>query len=207
VEKRAFHLTIEEAFAMKRFVGLLGLVLAVSLSAAAQDEPKAVVFGGYSYLRFNPGNGAQGVNFNGGVGSLAYNLTNHIGVVGEFAGYHNGNVQGSGVSVNALTYLFGPKISMTSGKITPFAQVLFGGARGSASATVDSVSVSVSENAFAVAAGGGLDYNATRHIGVRLGQIEYLMTRFNNTTVNGIGNGGTGTQNNFRYSAGVVFRF
>ncbi|MGA8767592.1 MAG: hypothetical protein WB559_11270, partial [Candidatus Acidiferrales bacterium] len=57
-------------------------------------------------------------------------------------------------------------------------------------------SVSGSENAFAMTAGGGVDWNATTHIGIRLIQAEYLMTRF-----------ASETQNNARISAGVVFRF
>jgi uncharacterized hydantoinase/oxoprolinase family protein len=47
-----------------------------------------------------------------------------------------------------------------------------------------------------MALGGGLDWNATPHIGVRLIQAEYLMTQFGSTTQNGV-----------RISAGVVFRF
>jgi len=193
----------------------MGLLFLVSVSASAQDNPKVDIFGGYSYLRYSPnaGTGApSSVNFNGGVGSISYNLNNWIGGVAEVAGYHAGtiNVNGTavpGASANAVTYLFGPKIYVTKGKLTPFGQVLFGGVHGSLTESVSNVSATVSDNAFATAFGGGLDYNATRHISVRLGQIEYLMTRFSNTTGNGIGSGGTGTQNNLRYSAGVVFRF
>ncbi|MGD0955489.1 MAG: hypothetical protein ABR953_01490 [Candidatus Acidiferrales bacterium] len=50
-----------------------------------------------------------------------------------------------------------------------------------------------------MALGGGLDWNATEHIGVRLIQAEYLLTTFND----GVNN----RQNNARVSAGVVFRF
>jgi hypothetical protein len=56
-----------------------------------------------------------------------------------------------------------------------------------------------SEDAFATALGGGLDWNATPHIGVRLIQAEYLMTKFTD--------GLNDRQNNARISAGVVFRF
>ena len=45
-------------------------------------------------------------------------------------------------------------------------------------------------------AGGGVDWNATTHIGIRLIQAEYLMTRFFSET-----------QNNVRVSTGVVFRW
>jgi hypothetical protein len=44
-----------------------------------------------------------------------------------------------------------------------------------------------------------LDWNATPHIGVRLIQAEYLMTKFTD--------GLNDRQNNARISAGVVFRF
>ncbi len=63
---------------------------------------------------------ARALNFNGGIGSVAYNVTNMIGVVGEFAGYHNGNVYGSGASVNTETYLIAaPKVYKSMGKINP----------------------------------------------------------------------------------------
>ena len=56
-----------------------------------------------------------------------------------------------------------------------------------------------SENAFAMTVGGGVDWNATPHLGIRLVQAEYLLTKFND----GINN----RQNDARISTGVVFRF
>jgi hypothetical protein len=183
----------------------------VSLSASAQDNSKVDLFGGYSYLMFRPNatGVASKINFNGGIGSLSYNLNDWLAGVAEFGGYHAGTINSNtgvpfaGASVNALSYLFGPKIYMSKGKITPFAQVLFGGVHAMPSGFG---STAVNQNAFGLALGGGLDWNASPHFAVRLGQIEYLMTRFSNVN-NGIGTGGTGTQNNFRYSAGVVFKF
>jgi opacity protein-like surface antigen len=149
------------------------------------------------------------VNFNGGSGSIAYNLTPMIGIVGDIGGYHYNQ---SGGDVNVVSYLFGPKIAMRRGPITPFAQALFGGAHGTISANNSCPGArvrpdatfsgcgSTSENAFAMALGGGVDWNTTDHIGIRLIQAEYLLTRF------GFG-GPTYSQNNARISAGVVFRF
>jgi opacity protein-like surface antigen len=195
---------------MKRWALLCGVLLLFVGVASAQgtDSPKVEVFGGYSYVRFNPGYNAPGVNFNGGSGSVSYNLTPMIGIVGDFGGYHYS--QGGG-DVNVVSYLFGPKIAMRRGPITPFAQALFGGAHGSINAgacsgarvrpdTTFSGCGTTSENAFAMALGGGVDWNATEHIGVRLIQAEYLLTRF------GFG-GPTYSQNNARISAGVVFRW
>jgi opacity protein-like surface antigen len=195
---------------MKRLALLCGAMLLFAGLASAQDEaPKLEAFGGYSYLRVNPGDGVTGSNFNGGSGSLAYNLTPMFGVVADFGGYHWSN---SGADGTAVTYLFGPKVALRHGPITPFAQALFGGVHGSGSffnicedARVhregNGCTVSGSENAFAMAIGGGVDWNATPHIGVRLIQAEYLFTGFDE------GPGNPGHQNNVRISTGVVFRF
>jgi opacity protein-like surface antigen len=101
--------------------------------------------------------------------------------------------------------LFGPKVALRHGPITPFVQTLFGGAHASASVSCDDARVkpqisvgcgSVGENSFAMTVGGGLDWNATPHIGVRLIQAEHFMTNFASVRENGA-----------RISAGVVFRF
>jgi opacity protein-like surface antigen len=91
-----------------------------------------------------------------------------------------------------VTYLFGPKVSMRRGPVTPFAQALFGGAHLSGGG--------ISSNGFAMTLGGGVDWNATPHIAIRLVQAEYLMTRFSEID-------GNNQQNNARISTGVVFRW
>ena len=196
---------------MKKLALLCGAMLLFAGLASAQDSPKVEAFGGYSYLRVNAGDGAPGANFNGGSGSLAYNFTPMLGVVADFGGYHWSQDGGDGT---AVTYLFGPKVALRHGPITPFAQALFGGAHGSGNffEICDTARIhreggpgceeSGSENAFAFTLGGGVDWNATPHIGIRLIQAEYLFTKFNE--------GGDGLpchQNNARISAGVVFRW
>lgn len=188
---------------MKRLALLCGAMLLFAGLASAQDSPKVEAFGGYSYLRVNPGFGAPGVNFNGGSGSLAYNFTPMLGVVADFGGYHWSQ---DGGDATVVSYLFGPKVALRHGPITPYAQALFGGAHGSGNFfdVCDDVRVrpqggcieSGSENAFSMALGGGVDWNATPHIGIRLVQAEYLMTRFFSNT-----------QNNVRISTGVVLRW
>jgi outer membrane immunogenic protein len=197
---------------MNRLVVLCGALLLFAGIASAQDEfPKFEAFGGYSYLRVNPGDDIGGLNFNGGSGSIDYNLTHMLGVVADFGGYHwNGSGDFEGVDATTVTYLFGPKVALRHGPITPFVQALFGGAHISGTLLNDCDSARVrregvpcdengSQNAFALTVGGGLDWNATSHIGVRLIQAEYLFTKFNVNVNN--------SQNNARISAGVVFRF
>jgi len=162
---------------MRKTLILFALILLISGVAMAQDSPRAEVAGLYSYIRFS-----GGINCNGGGGSVAYNLNSWIGVVGQVGGCH---FSGG----NAISYLFGPKLSYRSaGRFDPFAQVLFGGARFSATG--------FSSNAFAMTAGGGLDIKVSDHFAIRVAQVDYLMTRFAGTR-----------QNNFQYSGGVVFRF
>lgn len=165
---------------------MCGAMLLFAAVASAQDNPKAEVFGGYSYLRVNPGSGISGQNFNGGSGSVSFNPNSWLGIVADVGVYH---ASIGGVGFNVVSYTFGPKLAYRKNdKVTPFAQVLFGGARISASGG--------SENGFAMALGGGFDWNATEHLGIRLIQGEYVMTRFSSDT-----------QNNARISAGVVFRW
>lgn len=191
---------------MKRLALLCGAMLLFAGLASAQDSPKIEAFGGYSYLRANAD--GVGYNFNGGSGSLAYNLTPWLGVVGDFGGYHwSGSGDFAGEDSTVVTYLFGPKVSFRRGPITPFAQVLLGGAHISASDNecedvrihgngTSCGSTSGSQSGFSMALGGGLDWNATSHIGIRLIQAEYLLTRFDSQS-----------QNNARISTGVVIRF
>ncbi len=155
-------------------LGVLPLLLLAVSALRAQETPKAELFAGYSYLR------AEGLNFNGGSGSIAGNVTPWLGLVFDFGG-----VTRSGATV--YTYMAGPKLSYRKDKFTVFAQTLFGGAH---------VTNSGSDNSFAMTAGGGLDVNVHHNIAIRLVQAEYLMTRFASTT-----------QNNARISAGIVFRF
>jgi hypothetical protein len=57
------------------------------------------------------------------------------------------------------------------------------------------VSVSGTDNAFASALGGGVEYGVSKHVGV-ITSADYLMTRHLSAT-----------QNNLRVSAGLSFRF
>jgi opacity protein-like surface antigen len=161
-------------------------MLTFVLPAEAQDEtPKAELYVGYNYVRVNAS--GTSFNFNGGSGQFAYNVNTWLGVVGDFGGYYTGDGFHGGI----LSYVFGPRINLRRlGRMTPFAQVLFGGAR-----SIDNSP----QNAFAMTAGGGVDFKVSEHLAIRPVQAEYFLTKFTD--------GASNHQNNFRYSAGVVFRF
>lgn len=182
---------------MRKILYVLGLVCLASVSAAAQGNSKVDLFAGYTYIHTSPGVGISAFNANGGVGSVAWNVTSWGSVVAEVGGVHASTIGNASVDATATTFLAGPKISFFhSSKFSPFAQVLVGVVRSDAG-----FNQTTSTNyTFAMSPGAGLDWNATRHFGIRLGQVDYLLTRMPTSTsqVN---------WNNFRYSAGVVFRF
>jgi hypothetical protein len=185
---------------MKRW-GLLcaGILLFAGL-ASAQDTPKIETFLGYSYVYSSIGGtpipGFRGTNFDiGGNGSVAFNFNKWFGVVGDFGGYHTGNLGSvTHVSANVFSYQGGPKFSYRTDKTTLFAQALFGGAHASLLGT--------GVNSFAMNLGGGVDVNVNERFAIRVAQVEYSLTRFN---FFGLLN--PASQNNLRYSAGVVIKF
>ena len=182
---------------MRKIFYLLGLMCLFSLSAAAQGNSKIDLFGGYSYVHTGPGIALSSFNANGGVGSVAFNLNSWGSLVAEVGGIHVSKINGLDVDANAETFMAGPKISLfRSSELTPFAQVLAGFAHTNAAFNKTSSSF----NGFALSPGVGLDWNVTHHVGLRLGQLDYLLTRMP-TSTNQV------NWNNFRYSAGVVFRF
>jgi len=87
--------------------------------------------------------------------------------------------------------MFGPQVSVPIGKFSPFAHALLGAAH--VSDTGDNISTSDTSLAYAI--GGGLDYKLIKIIAWRL-QGDELHTRFFGST-----------QDHFRFSTGVVFRF
>ena len=175
----------------------------------AQNKPKAEVFGGYSYLHTR--DDGFSTNFNGASGSVAINANEWFGVVGDFGYYHASPDVSSitvllpgvnaSASLNTFSFLFGPKITMRGHeKFTPFAQALLGGARQKTTLDVTGFgSTSSSETAFAMALGGGFDVKVAKSVAIRLVQVEYVLTKFND--------GDNNRQNSVRISTGLVFRF
>src|SRR5262249_1594030 len=168
-------------------------------AAFAQETPKVDIFAGYSYVRDNPStSGVSGFNLHGGSASVAYNANNWLSAVADFGGYHANNILGSGIDGTISTYPFGPRISYRRHeRITPFAQTLFGVAHASGSG----FGVSGTSNAFAATFSGGVDVKLSHRFSFRPAQVEYLLTRFPETTSN------RETQNNLRVSTGFVFHF
>lgn len=124
-------------------------------------------------------------------------VLNHFSGVFELGGNHASNIHGNGLDLSLVTYLVGPRYSRNVGpKLTPFAQVLFGGVHGFDSIFPRRNEVTSSGNSFALSAGGGVDLAVSKRFSVRLFQIDFLKTALPNGESNG--------QNNLRVSAGLV---
>jgi outer membrane protein OmpA-like peptidoglycan-associated protein len=212
---------------MKRRIALaLGIFSLCGAAAFAQDSPpKVEVSLDYSYVHANPQNNSVIPTFslNGGGGAIAYYFSKYIGIEGEFEGYgsytHNFNITNTticpvgpcraSVQGNLFTYNVGPIVKFRTKHLEPFVEAMFGGAhsnfygnlfKGCTNCVV--ASSSPSNNAFDFIIGGGIDIPLGKHIAFRPVQVDYLLTRFGNAFT-----GGNNNQSNFRYQAGVVFRF
>lgn len=210
---------------MRKFGILLSVILCLPLALAAQNggampagsenATRAVVFGGYSYLR----NGSNG--FNGWEGQGTFNFNRYFGVTADVSGSILSPFSFSTSGFSASTYqhvtnyLFGPTVTAGFGRSAVFAHALFGAAHSSLGAGVNvpvigGISTGLtSANAFAMAFGGGIDIGMTRHFAIRAVQVDYIRTQFSATDalLTGLSSSLGNRQNSFRYSSGIVFRF
>jgi len=179
--------------ALSSCASIMALALGLGVTASAQDEtstPKYEIGLLYSGIHVNSSQNDSSRTGNGGAGYFEYNLTRSWGVVGDLAGYAN-----TGKGNRLFTYMFGPRYNFRHSRFTPYAQTLFGAAH-----LWGGQDYSRTQDGFAMAVGGGVDYRLTNRIAIKPAQVEYVLTRINSTT--GFG----GHQNDIRYSAGVVLR-
>ena len=205
-----------------KLIAVLGVALLFGGSSFAQnsDSKQAEVSLDYSFASVYPvSNIANRHSLNGGGGTFAYFWKDLFGVKADFQGYASNtthfvvpagnpnlppgkyNVQG-----NLFTYLFGPVIQPRKMKYAPFGQILFGAGHTNVYSNLfkaaGSLGSAPSNNAFSMAVGGGIDIRLTDSIYFRPAEFDYLLTNFTNNYVSG-----TRIQSNFRYLAGLNFRF
>ena len=153
----------------------------------------------YNALRSNtiPG-GSVSIWLQGGKAEFQAEFSNNLGLVGEIAGYHAHDINSAHEDLSLVSYLVGPRLYWRVHRFTPFAQGLIGGVHG-----FDAIFPSLSHytnapDAFAMAAGGGVNIDLSRHLALRLLQADYFLT--------GLPNNGTNRQNSLRIGAGIVFK-
>ncbi|HXP47815.1 MAG TPA: outer membrane beta-barrel protein [Terriglobales bacterium] len=221
---------------MRKVLFIAVVAVVCGCFAAAQDYPKAELFGGFSYLHADT-EGATGASLTTALGFPAgtsvqtwypgwevagqYNFTKLLGIKADFSGNYGTPVKVPGFALphaRTYTFLFGPVVSVRRDRVTPFVHALFGGNHIGADASTVLTTPAVTETAFAMALGGGLDVKLTRHFGARLGQFDYLYTKhclslpanFGGFAGNaagcqlGVGSAPPAHQNNFRFATGIL---
>ena len=151
------------------------------------------LFGGYAFARLN--SGGTGSNLNGALGSFGWNIKPWLQIVAD-SSYNVLTVSGT---KNVLYgNHFGPRFFRRGRNrwgATPFVEALFGGTR--ADSTVSGAGgYKTSDNCFSIKAGGGLDIHPSRHLEIRLLDVDYYRTSFGTNV----------RQINFWVSTGIVVR-
>lgn len=191
----------------------------------AQVYPVAEGYIGFTVMNNEYGtdrHNSPGVHF-----SFGYNVARNLRLLADFgAEYHNTNIfwtNGQKASANDYQLLFGPELTIrTSPKITPFFHGLVGVAfRHYAVPNGNWICIDFTcyqdhfdlakENGFASGVGGGLDWHVRPNISVRFVQFDWIRTNLSRDNPDfSIQNQLPvlkGWQDNYRFSAGVTFRF
>jgi len=184
----------------------LYLVVAVALvlcgSALGQETPLVEVFGGYSYLNVDTNGLTSRQSANGWEAAASGNFNKWFAVEGDFSGYYKtysvdltalelGTVD---VKVHDFSFLAGPRVNVRPA----FFHALFGVDHLTGSA----LRLSASQDSFAAAFGGGIQWKVAPQWAVRASG-DYVLTHHN--IFGPVGS--SFTQNNFRASVGVVYVF
>jgi len=158
----------------------------------------------YTILRSNaPPGGCACFYASGGSATLAWPLKlKGFSLLGDLTAGHAAGISSNRYDLTLFTYTVGvrytPPIHKTS--LRPFADMLVGLSHATGSLVQGTnTAVTNAGASFAFTAGGGLDLRLSRHLSLRLAQIDYLRTSFNN--------GASNRQNILRMSAGGVFHF
>ena len=182
---------------MRRAAAVAFCFFLLAAWANAQVPTSGNVFFGYSYYNTDL-SGFGRSNMNGWQGSLEGKVLPAIGIVADLSGTYGSEsiplacpapVCGNqDINVHEYNVLFGPRFSISAGKVRPFVEFEFGVGHVTTNGTG-------SDTSFATAVGGGLDYKIVRPLAWRF-EGDYVTTRFFGTS-----------QNNARISTGLVLRF
>ena len=189
---------------MRRVFVVLPLLMVTAAAATAQPKGKAQaggrppstarqgpdVFGGFSYTHAGQAN-LKGWHLSGAVPFGGHLFGGSLRLAADLSG-HYGSFGGADLS--QLTFLAGPRLTWKGRRLSPFAQVLAGGARTRTSITTPQA-LSASTTAWGGAFGAGADYPLNQRWAARA-QVDLLLLH---------GQGVWDT--NPRLSLGAVYRF
>ncbi|MGH9560021.1 MAG: hypothetical protein ACRD3S_01080 [Terracidiphilus sp.] len=183
------------------FIAASGLPAQTGADTAASSAANGIdIAVTYSTARSNAVGGSSFWMQGGGV-QVHGRIYRGLGVVGDFTGLHENNIQSSGVGLDLITVTVGPRYTWQPAhtRYSFFGQTLVGIADGINSDFPGPLYVKSSVQSLAVKVGGGFNFVLTPHIGFRAVEADWLRTQFPNTT--------NGSQSNLQLSSGMIFRF
>lgn len=185
---------------MKNIFLSIASLLLVSASPVliAQGAPHSEIAMGYTFLRSNAPAGQCGCfHWQGGTLSGAVGLKANWSIAGAFTGVHAGHENDTTLAPTMVTYLVGPRYNFANDRhrVIPFADLMVGGAYGSAGYFVTGSSAP----SVAMKIGGGVTLSLSEHWALRPIEADYLWTHFDN--------GKNSRQNSLQLSTAIVYRF
>ena len=207
---------------MKKCTSIIGIVVLTLCTAAAEEVPKAGVYLGYEYVRFNSATNVPAFSANGAGGQFILNFNHWLSGVADLGAVNNGNIGGLHADTTMANFLFGPRVSLRrtgSRRTSRYYGAAYmrqpvtrspdirsrrwccgTGRLLKSPATPITARLRASQTSFAMTAGGGLDIKISKHVSFRPIGLDYYLTRLQNLRTAGDNN-----QNNLRYSAGFTF--
>jgi opacity protein-like surface antigen len=214
---------------MNRMITVTATSVCFAFVAGATDSPKTEAYLGYNFVRLSGDGGLiPSRDANGGIGQFVWNFGGEFGVAFEAGAVTNRTIILNRISATVTHFVVGPRYKFRqNARLQPFVQALFGGSYATASteippvpavnplvaintlipATGKAVSARLvaSRRSFAMLAGGGLDFQVSRHMQIRPFEFDYFQVE-PETLIEGPF-GRNGSRSNWRYSAGINFTF
>jgi len=149
------------------------------------------LYGGFAFSRF-AATSSSPTNLMGGMGAFGYNFKSWLQIIGDTTfNYQNSNGTKNVLYGNHYGFRYFYRRRHLFG-ITPFAEGMVGGSR--LDTTVSGTKTS--SNCISYKVGGGLDVHPSRHLEIRLLDVDYYRTSFGTNTA----------QTSYWATAGIVLR-
>ena len=160
---------------VKMIAGAAMVMTLLSAAPVIAQTVRGEAAGGYAYLHETDLSVPAGW-----FASAGASMNNWLGIVGDVSGHYKSETAGIfGAKTRLHTFVAGPKFMYRTNRLTPYLTLLAGGARVSTKVTTASGTNTSSDTRFNAQTGVGLDVEAMKNLGVRIGVSEDYI-RFNN---------------------------